>query len=96
MSTGNRFSSRYLNFTWVNAEDNRHAISCAKRHLRRAVDRNYFKRINRVQANEKLTQDPPIHLLVASRQAIAKVPRENLNHIVDRAWQAFLKQSSAA
>ena len=96
MSSGKRFSSRYLHFTWVTAEDNRHAISCAKRHLRRAVDRNYFKRINRVQASEKLTQDPPIHLLVGSKQAIAKVPREHLNHIVDRAWQAFLKQSSAS
>ncbi|MAV28517.1 MAG: hypothetical protein CMF43_01780 [Legionellales bacterium] len=91
---GQRCRDEYLSFTWIKAQENRHAISCSKRIVRRAVDRNYFKRINRVFATAPQTPPYNLHMLISARPALSQVDRGNIKQVVTNAWQLFRKKSS--
>ena len=91
---GQRCRSEYLAFSWIKSADHRFAISCSKRIVRRAVDRNYFKRINRFFARTPQNTTRNLHMLISARPALSRVDRANIKQVVTSAWQLFQKESS--
>jgi len=88
--TGQKFSSEHLAFSWIEAQETKLAVSCSKRHLKRAVDRNYFKRINRVWA----AKQDNVHLHIVALPEMASVPRKNYQQIIANSWHSYLKHSN--
>ena len=95
LGSGKRFVSRYVRFHWQADSETKIAIACAKKCMKRAVDRNYFRRINRAECRSRLNP-LKLRLLVVARSRIAEVPKKELGKVINEAWTSFLLQYKAA
>ena len=91
---GLKYKQKYIEFLWrKTSQPYRYAISCAKYIIPRAVNRNYIRRLNRVQANTAPLNGLKIGLLIRIRPQLASVAKNQLNEVITQTWKSFCKQS---
>lgn len=67
-------------------------LAAAKRHLRRAVDRNRFKRIMRESFRAHQDELAGLDLVVLARRDAVRADRRQLRASIDRQWQVIRRR----
>jgi len=67
----------------------------AKKNLKRAVDRNQFKRVIRESFRHHQHALKGLNIIVLTRQSAKNCDKETLRKAIDQAWQRILKKRTA-
>lgn len=67
----------------------------AKKHVRRANQRNQIKRVARETFRYQQHNLPPIDAIVLARRGADSVPREQLNSLFTGLWKRIIKRANA-
>lgn len=70
----------------VPTEPSRLGLVVAKKHLKRAVDRNQFKRIVRESFRHQQQQLVGLDIVVLARSGAINADKQELHHILAKAW----------